>query len=113
MFERIRRLILGTRRPELDRVQLERAAELVVSYYLQDQGQSPQERLLAIKSAADLARVKVIFTIENDQVIPHYPPDSPWPEFRRALEECWPRGQFEREVAAVQDVIRNYYNRLD
>jgi len=113
MFERIKGLILGTRRPELDPRQLESTAELVVGYYFQSRGQLLEERILALKGAAEMARVEVVFTIENDQIIPHYPPLSPWLEFRRALESCWPRGQFEWEVAAVQDVIRNYYNRLD
>lgn len=113
MFERIKGLILGTRRPELDPYKLKSTAEEVVGYYFQSRGQSLQERLIAIKAAAKLARVEVVFDIENGQVIPHYPIDSPWVEFRRELKKCWPLGQFEWEVAAVQKVIRNYYNRLD
>ncbi|GAH83504.1 unnamed protein product, partial [marine sediment metagenome] len=107
MFERIKGLILGTRRPELDPYQLESTAEEVVAYYFQSRGQSQQERLIAIKAAAKLARVEVVFTIENDQIIPHYPIDSPWVEFRRELKKCFPLGRFEREVAAVQHVIRD------
>jgi len=113
MFERIRKLIFGPKRPELDPHQLTMTAGLVITSFFQTHGQSPQERVDAIKAAADLARVEVVFDIKDGVIAPYFPPTSPWPEFRRALYKCFPLGQFEREVAAVRRVIHNYYHRFD
>jgi len=113
MLKRIRKILLGTKRPEVNQGILKFTATEVVLGYFQSHGQTPQERINALKRAAALARVEVVFRIEDGQIVPYYPSFSHWVEFRRELETCFPLGQFEWEVAAVQGVIQNYYNRFD
>ncbi|MBA7570533.1 hypothetical protein ES708_12285 [subsurface metagenome] len=113
MFERIRTIVLGNKRPELDQDRLGLVARELLLYAFGPWGGTLQEKVDAIKAAAELARVEVIFTIEDDRVSLHYPVASPWPEFRLDLLKCYPREMFGQEIAAVKEVIRNYYNRFD
>jgi len=113
MLDQLRRVFGKPKGEELDPYILKRISERVVLHYFQSWGQSKEEKIEAIKDAATLARVEVIFEIQDGNIVPMYPPLSPWQAFRQELDKCFPLGHFESEAKAVQDVIQKYHDRKE
>lgn len=83
-------------------------ATKVVLWYLQSWGQDALKRAEAIGAAADWCGIEVYFNEGGDETVPIFRTEHPWKEFREEIDKCWPKGQFEWEVEAVEQVMLKY-----
>ena len=98
-------------KPKKTKSEIKEMADRILLHYLQSWGQTVEEQVTTLNEAVSFVGINAEFIQENGKAVWKAKKESESQrarDFRKKIESCWPKGQWEWEQTAVSNVLSEY-----